>query len=80
MDQICQKYHYRKQKKINKNNLKLVQANALNVDKWTNWLIKNYDTKKQKIIISMWFIIHEISKKNVNKIISFLEKLKKNLC
>ncbi len=66
-------------KRINKKNLKLVQTNALNTDKWINWLIKNYDTKKQTIIISMWFIIHEISKKKVNKIISFFRKIKKKI-
>ena len=66
-------------KRINKKNLKLFQTNALNADKWINWLIKNYDIKKQKIIISMWFIIHEISKKNVNKIISFFKKIKNKI-
>lgn len=50
-------------KKFKNKKIKLLNSNALNVSKWANWILKNYDTENDKILISMWFIIHEISKK-----------------
>ena len=66
-------------KKIKDKNLKLIQADALNLDKWINWLKKIYDIKKQKVLISIWFIIHEISNKDVNKIVYFFRKIHKKI-
>jgi hypothetical protein len=66
-------------KNLNSKNVKLVQSDALNVKKWANWLIKEYDPKKQKILVSMWFVIHEISKKDVFKIINFFKEIKKKI-
>jgi hypothetical protein len=66
-------------KNIKTKNLKLIKADALDVDKWIGWLKKNYDMKNKKLLISIWFIIHEISNKDVNKIIYFFKKIYKQI-
>ena len=66
-------------KKFNSKNINLIQSDALNLKKWVNWLLKKYNPKKQKILISMWFIVHEISKKDVFKIINFLKEINKKI-
>lgn len=66
-------------KNLNIKNLKLIQSDAMDVKKWTNFLLKEYDTKNQKLLITIWFIIHEISKKDVLRIISFFKAISKKL-
>ena len=66
-------------KNLNLKNLKLIQSDAMNVKKWTNFLLKEYDTKNQKLLITIWFIVHEISKKDVFRIIDFFKAINKRL-
>lgn len=66
-------------KKLSIKNLKLIKSNAFNLNKWTNFLIKEYDTKNKIVLISMWFIIHEISKKDVLRVINFFKIIKKKI-
>ncbi len=63
-------------KRFNNKKIKLLNSNANNVKKWSKWIMKNHDTNKNDIIISMWFIIHEISKKDTGLIIKFFKNLK----
>ena len=64
-------------KKFKSKKLKLIQSNALNVKKWVKWLTKEYDPKSEKFLISMWFIIHEISQKDVSTVINFFKEIYK---
>jgi hypothetical protein len=64
-------------KRFKNKKIKLLNSNAFNVSKWANWILKNYDTENEKILISMWFIIHEISEKNTKLIINFFKKINK---
>tara|TARA_B110000027_G_C16109523_1_gene297034 strand:+ start:1038 stop:2042 length:1005 start_codon:yes stop_codon:yes gene_type:complete len=66
-------------KNIKDKSLKLIKADALDVDKWIGWLKKSYNMKNKKLLISIWFIIHEISNKDVNKIIHFFKKIHKEI-
>ena len=49
---------------LNKN---IIQSDAQKINKWGNWLIKRYNINK-KILLSMWFIIHEFSRINPKKL------------
>lgn len=62
-------------KKFKKKKVELLRSNASDVRKWSKWILKNYDSDKDNIIISMWFIIHEISNKNENFIINFFKNI-----
>lgn len=66
-------------KKLKIKNLKLIQSNAFNFKKWIDFLHQEYDMKNQKVLISMWFIIHEISKKDVFRVINFFKSINKKL-
>lgn len=66
-------------KNLGPKNVSLIKSNALDVKKWVSWLIKKYNPKKQIILISMWFIVHEISKKDVFKIINFFKQINKKI-
>ncbi len=66
-------------KNLGSKNVNLIQSNALDVKKWVNWLIKKYNPKEKKILISMWFIVHEISKKDVFKIITFFKQINEKI-
>ncbi len=66
-------------KRFNNKKIKLLNSNANNIKKWSKWIIKNLDTKKNDIIISMWFIIHEISRKDTDLIIKFFKNLKSSI-
>ena len=59
-------------------NTKFLTYDAGSIDKWTKKLknfIKKYD---ENTYFFMWFIIHEISEKSIQKIVFFLKKIKKN--
>ena len=58
---------------LNKN---IIQSDAQKINKWGNWLIKRYNINK-KILLSMWFIIHEFSENKPQKIINYFEKIHK---
>lgn len=64
-------------KRFKKKKIKLLNSNASDVKKWSKWILKNFDANKNDIIISMWFIIHEISKKNTSLIINFFKNINK---
>ena len=68
-------------KELRKNkNIQSIQCNALNVKKWSSWVNSRVPVNKQnKILISLWFILHEINKKNLNFIIGFLKKINRSL-
>ena len=62
-------------KKFKKKKIKLKQFDASNVEKWGKWLLGQHDENQEDIIISMWFIIHEISENNITKIINLFKKI-----
>lgn len=62
-------------KRFKNRKIKLLNSNANNFKKWSKWILKNFDTNKNDIIISMWFIIHEISKKKPSLIIKFFKNI-----
>jgi len=66
-------------KNLGSKNVSLIKSNALDVKKWVSWLIKKFNPKKQEILISMWFIVHEISKKDVFKIINFFKQINEKI-
>jgi hypothetical protein len=56
-----------------------ITCDAFNVKKWSKEVNKIKLKKNKKIIISLWFILHEISKGKPQNIIIFFRKLKKFL-
>ena len=69
-----------------KNNLKNLSCkklfftcDAFNVKKWSNKVNKFKIKKGKKILISLWFILHEISKGKPENIVIFFTDLKKYL-
>ena len=62
-------------KRFRNKKIKLLNSNASDVNKWSRWILKNCNTNNNSIIISMWFIIHEISKKNTRLIINFFKNI-----
>ena len=72
--------------KETKNNLrnincekKFFTCDAFNVKKWSDEVNKIKIKNKKKILISLWFILHEISKTKPQNIIIFFKNLKKYL-
>ena len=65
-------------KKIEKLKIKnlIIKEDAKKIEKWSKKIIKFTDN--QEILISMWFLIQEISSNSKSTIINFLNKLKKN--
>ena len=62
-------------KRFKNKKIELLNTNANNLKKWSKWILKNHHSNKCDIIISMWFIIHEISKKNTKFIIDFFKNI-----
>ena len=70
-----------------KNNLKKIKSkkfyfrcDASKVNKWSSYIKKNCKlNQNSKILVTIWFILHEISNKNPKKIIDFFKILKKKL-
>lgn len=54
-------------------------CDAFNVKKWAKEINKIKIEKNKKIIISIWYILHEISQNNPKRIINFFYEIKKNL-
>jgi hypothetical protein len=53
------------------------KSDAFDVKKWATSLNKLSKSKEDKILISMWYIVHEISKNSKERIVSFLKNIKK---
>ena len=64
----------KKIKKIKIKNL-IIKEDAKKIEKWSKKIINL--TNNQKILVSMWFLIQEISSNSKSTIINFLNKLKK---
>lgn len=56
--------------------IKYFKCDGLNVKNWGKFVKNNYGTKK-KILISMWYLVHEISKKEKINIVKFLNNIYK---
>ena len=54
-------------------------CDAANVKKWSNEIKKIKIKKNTKILISVWYILHEISNHNKNNIIKFFKNIKRYL-
>ncbi len=54
---------------------KVVQCDGNNVDSWAPKALTFL--KNEKIVISLWFLIHEIANNSTVKIVKFLNKIKK---
>lgn len=57
--------------------VKYCKSDAFNVKKWATSLNKLSKSTDDKILISMWYIVHEISKNSKERIVSFLKNIKK---
>ena len=72
-----------KQAKKNLKNLncqkKFFICSAFNVEKWSKEVIKFKLKNNKKVLISLWFILHEISNGKTENIIVFFKNLKKYL-
>ena len=64
----------KKLKKI-KTEKKFFTCDATNVFKWSNEIKKIDINKNEKVLISIWFILHEISKNKISNIKNFFKKL-----
>ena len=53
------------------------KSDASNVKKWCSKLNKLKPKKNSKILITFWYVIHEISENNKFKVINFFKKIKK---
>jgi len=53
--------------------ISVVCSDALNVDKWSVPILKMEETRK--IVISMWFLLHEISRNKLVNVIEFLNHI-----
>ena len=64
-------------KSLNKNNInnKVIQCDGANVKYWSKKA--KIFLKNENIVISLWFLIHEISNNSESKIIKFLNNIKK---
>ena len=58
---------------------KFFVCDAADVKKWSNELKKIKIKKNSKILISVWYILHEISNHNKNNIIKFFKNIKRYL-
>ena len=67
------------QKKLGfkKNNI-IFQSNALDISKIKNRLIKNKIELDKNSVISLWFLLHEISNNSTSVVVNYLKKIRKN--
>ena len=56
---------------------KVIQCDGSKVDYWASKALKYL--KNEKIVITLWFLVHEISNNSESKIIKFLNQIKKNI-
>ncbi len=77
---ISQKALRQCKKKLNhkSNKITFFKSDAFNVKNWARELNKLKSQNKRKILISMWYIVHEISDNNKFKIIKFFNEIKKH--
>ena len=75
LSKISIKVSNNKLKKKSKIKSKLICENAENINIWYN-KIKNF-IRGQKVVITMWFLLHEISNGKTRTIINFLKEVKK---
>ena len=64
-------------KRKKKLKIKYLKCDGLNVSVWSKYVKKTFNTDNKKILISMWYFIHEISQKKNYKVINFLNKILK---
>lgn len=69
----------KKLRDINNTNKSFLVCDALNVEKWSKEIKKIKLNNNSKVLISIWYILHEISKSDPRLIIKFFEKIKKNI-
>ncbi len=59
-------------------NIKLIKCDAFNINKWSRWIKnKNRLSNEKSFLITLWFVIHEISNNDTQKIINFFNKIYK---
>ncbi len=77
---ISQKALIECKKKLRKktNRITFFKSDAFNVKNWSKILNKITQNKKKKILITMWYVVHEISKNNRHRVINFFKEIKKN--
>jgi hypothetical protein len=64
-------------RKFPKKKITYLKSNAIDVYRWSKALNNISSKKNQKILISMWYVIHEISQSNKNIIVNFFKKVNK---
>jgi len=67
----------KKLKSKTSNKIKYLVCDAANVKKWAKEINKIKIPKNSKILISVWYILHEISNNNPNNIVKFFLEIKK---
>ena len=77
---ISQKALNQCKKKLKKksNKITFFQSDAFKVKNWSKELNKLKSQDKKKILITMWYVVHEISNNDKYKIINFFKEIKKN--
>ena len=68
----------KKKLKKKSNRSAFFQSDAFKVKNWSKELNKLKSQDKKKILITMWYVVHEISNNDKYKIINFFKEIKKN--
>lgn len=65
-------------KKFFKKKINYLKCDASNVEKWCDKINKLKPNHDSKILITIWYVVHEISDNNKLKVINFFKKIKIN--
>ena len=68
----------KKKLKTKTKRISFFRSDAYNVKKWSKILNKLTLNNKKRILITMWYVVHEISENDKHKIINFFKDIKKN--
>lgn len=68
----------KKKLKKNLNRITFFKSDAFDVKKWSKILNKLTQNNNKRVLITMWYVVHEISKNDKHRIINFFKEIKKS--
>jgi SAM-dependent methyltransferase len=54
-----------------------ILSDAFDVELWSSKLLNHYSKTNKEIIISVWYVVHELSQRNVDRVVEFFNKIYK---
>ena len=56
-----------------------IQSDAFDVELWSYELLKHYGKLNKEVVISVWYVVHELSEGRIDRVVKFFKKIHENL-